>query len=133
MPVYYRMHVKDILYASVLQDLLYVSVLKDLLSASVLKYILYASRAPENGNRGTRLVRTKHNLLDKRKFQLTADWTQLTADCTNSQQIGQTVQEMGQTLLKIRQIIAQSNILSILMGNLSNIADGCTISKQFSL
>ena len=35
-------------------------------------------RAPENGTRGTRWVRTQQILLDKRKFQLTADLTQLT-------------------------------------------------------
>ena len=62
-----------------------------------------------------------------------AYWTQLTEDLTNSQQIGQTVQQMEQTVLKIGQNIAQSISLSILMGNVSNIADGCTILKQFSL
>ena len=62
-----------------------------------------------------------------------ADWTQLTADWTNSQQIRQTVQQMGQTVLKIGQNIAQSISLSIMMGNLSNIADGWKFSKQIKI
>ena len=66
---------------------------------------------------GTRWVRTKHIWSDKRKSQLMADWT-------NSQQIRQPVQQMGQTVLKIGQNIAQSISLSILLGNVSNIADG---------
>ena len=65
-------------------------------------------RAPENETRGTQWVRTKHIWSDKRKFQLTANWTQLTAVKTNPQQVGQAIQQMGQTFLKIGQNIAQS-------------------------
>ena len=66
------------------------------------------TRAPENGTRGTRWVRTKFIWSDKRKSQLMVDWTQLTADWTNSQEIGQTFQQMGQTILKMGQNIAKS-------------------------
>ena len=100
----------------------------------VVRQTRLVSMAPENGTRGTRWVPTKHICSDNRKLQLTEDWTQLTADWTNSQQFGQTVQQIGQTALKIGNKIAQLMSLSILMGNLCNIADGCTIVLcQFSL
>ena len=80
------------------------------------------TRAPENGTRGTRWIRTKHIWSEKRKSQLMAGWTQLTADWTNCPADGTNCLEN----------IAQSISWSILMGNVSNIADGCRIFKQFS-
>ena len=41
------------------------------------------TRAPENGTRETRWIRTKHIWSEKRKSQLMADWTQLTAVSPN--------------------------------------------------
>ena len=52
-----------------------------------------------------------HSRLDK----LTADWTNCPADGTNC-----------------HENIAQSLSLSILVGNVSNIADGCTVLRQLS-
>ena len=51
----------------------------------------------------------------------------------NSQKMGLNSQQIGQTVLKIGQNIAQSISWLILMGNLSNIADGCTIFERISL
>ena len=56
-------------------------------------------RAPENGTRGTRRVWTKQIWSEKRKFQLTADWTNCLEDRTK-----------------------HNTINYIMMGNLSNIA-----------
>ena len=72
-------------------------------------YFVRQTEIPTHGR-----LDTTHSRLDK----LPADW--------------KTVHQMVQTVLKIGQNITQSIILSILMGNLFNIADGCTIFKRFS-
>ena len=92
------------------------------------------ARAAENWTRGTRWVWTKHIWSDKRKvqfmflfilvkFSLKSKGLQIHIEYI-IQQFRQTVQKMGQTVLMIGQNMRQSNMLSLLMVNLSNIADG---------